>query len=122
MTISSTIDRKQIATTLNIFIAAWNADTDQYRRNLLQYSFAPNAVYIDPHLGKLKGIESMYQSIAEFREKFPHRLETTSQMETHHNIFRISWRFYGPAFGVLSQGTFVGELNKEGQIIRLFVF
>jgi hypothetical protein len=122
MPISSIVDRKQIITTLNIFIAAWNADTEQYRRNLLQYSFAPQAVYIDPHLGKSTGIDSMQHSIAEFRDKFPHRLEATSKVETHHNIFRISWRFYAPAFGVLSQGLFVGEMNPEGQIIRLFVF
>jgi hypothetical protein len=122
MAITIPLDRNQIGTTLNIFIAAWNADTEQYRRNLLQYSFAPNGIYIDPDLGKLKGIDSMYQAIAEFREKFPHRLETTGKLDTHHNIFRISWRFYAPAFGVLSQGTFVGELDKEGQIIRLFVF
>jgi hypothetical protein len=122
MPISSIVDHKQIITTINIFIAAWNADTEQYRRNLLQYSFAENAVYVDPHVGKFTGVESMQQFIAEFRDKFPHRLETTSKLETHHHIFRISWRFYAPAFGVLSQGTFVGETNSAGQIIRLFVF
>jgi hypothetical protein len=107
------------------YFAAWNAVDLGERNELLAKCFLPTGTYIDPHIrDRIKGIEEMSALITEFRARFKHRLEPTSSIDLHHQVFRVSWQLIDVSGSVLSQGLFCGEMDTDetAKISRLIGF
>jgi hypothetical protein len=111
---------QEIVTT---YLAAWNAVSQTDREELLAKSFSPTATYLDPHVtNPLTGIEQMSELIAQFRTRFRHKIEPTSIIDVHHNVFRVSWQLRDESDAVISTGLFCGEIDRTSRISKLIGF
>ncbi|NJK52981.1 MAG: nuclear transport factor 2 family protein [Leptolyngbyaceae cyanobacterium SU_3_3] len=105
------------------YLAAWNAQTSDERRSLLQSCITDKAIYIDPHApDPVQGIDGMQALIEKFRARFDHKLESEGQIDMHHSVFRLRWRLQRESGEVLSRGLMVGDLTNTGLIERIVQF
>jgi hypothetical protein len=105
------------------YLAAWNAQTADERKSLLQGCMVANAIYIDPHAPEpVQGIDGMQALIEKFRSRFDHKLEPEGQVDLHHNVFRLHWRLQRYNGDILSRGLMVGDLSDAGIIERIVQF
>jgi hypothetical protein len=111
-----------LATAIALYIQAWNSQDPTDRFMLLQKCFHKEGIYVDPHAGRLRGLEAMHGLIGRFRDRFPHQLVASSEIQQHNRCFRMHWVLQDAEEGILSRGLFVGDLAMEHQIIYLLVF
>jgi hypothetical protein len=105
------------------YLAAWNTQTSDERRSLLQCCMTDKAIYIDPHApDPVQGIDGMQALIEKFRARFDHKLEHVGQIDMHHSVFRLRWRLQRDSGEVLSHGLMVGDLTDTGLIERIVQF
>ena len=105
------------------YLSAWNTQTSDERRRLLQSCMTDKAIYIDPHApDPVQGIDGMQALIEEFRARFDHKLEPEGQIDMHHSVFRLRWRLQRDSGEVLSHGLMVGDLTETGLIERIVQF
>jgi hypothetical protein len=104
------------------YLAAWNAQTADERKSLLQGCMVANTIYIDPHAPEpVQGIDGMQALIEKFRSRFDHKLEPEGQVDMHHNVFRLHWRLQRDNGDIL-RGLMVGDLSDAGIIERIVQF
>lgn len=109
-------------TIINHYIQAWNSTNRAERRALLEKSFASEGRYTDPHIPTpVQNLDEMDAIIATFRSRLPYQLVAIHPPEFHSYVFRFHWKMAHQEV-VLSQGLFVGELNKQGKICNLICF
>jgi SnoaL-like domain len=105
------------------YLAAWNSQTADERKSLIQSCMTDDAIYIDPHApDPVQGIDGMQALIEQFRSRFDHQLEPEGPVDMHHNVFRLRWRLQRDSGEILSRGLMVGDLTDTGVIARIIQF
>ena len=104
------------------YAAAWDEPNRNRRRDLLEESVAPDAIYVDPTV-ELRGIPALIEHIDTVAARYPgSRLELLSLADEHHGIARFGWR------KVLADGTElpdsidVVEIAADGRLARIIGF
>lgn len=106
------------------YLLAWNASDSEQRADLMTKLVAEDCLYADSHLPEpIITRELHYQFIDRFRQKFPDfSLVLVSSPESHHNFFRFAWKLVKSDGTSFSEGSFFGELNQQGEILKLVGF
>jgi hypothetical protein len=109
--------------TVQTLVQAWNSNSADQRRTLLEPILAPDFEYLDLHTPTaLRGLDGMLEFLRTFRSRLEHHLQVVSSVDAHHNVFRFTWRLSHPETqAVFSTGEFFGVL-KEGRLQRLTGF
>jgi hypothetical protein len=104
------------------FVEAFGDHAPDERRDLLERCLAPEFRYCDPEVPEpVRGIGEMDQLITSAREADPSlRVRAEGDPVAHHDVFRLAWARTG-RHGT-SRGTFSGEVDHTGRILRIDVF
>lgn len=104
------------------FVEAFGDHDAVERRDLLERCLAPEFRYCDPlEVDLVRGIGEMDQLIASRRAADPELVvSAVGAPEVHHDVFRLAWRSQGRT--TVSSGTFSGEVDHTGRIVRIDAF
>ena len=95
---------------------AWNEPDEQKRRELLEKSWADDAIYQDP-MGRAEGREALVAHIAGFQQMMAgNTIESTSAVDTYGNVFRFSWLMRDAQGAVAMEGIDFGTLAPDGRL------
>lgn len=104
------------------YLAAWNAEDGDRRRELMSRGWRDDARYVDPlmHADGRGDIASMIESA---RAQFPGlAFSLAGRPDGHGDFIRFSWRL-GPAGGeAIAGGTDMVRLDREGRIAEVVGF
>jgi hypothetical protein len=114
--------RLTIEQMVQTYLAAWNEHDPQTRRVLLEQCAAEDILIINEH-EQLEGRPEVLQRMAEFRRARPaDRAVLTSRIETVQSWFRFTAEVIRPDGTSYSQILEIGELGREGKIVRMVAF
>jgi hypothetical protein len=116
MTDTATETNTEITTVVDAYVASWNEADPAKRTALVQQAWAPEARYIDPLLD-LTGHEALATFKDLLDQHYPgHRINRTSDVDTHHGYLRFSWEMVGPDGTAAVTGIDVGMLAEDGRL------
>jgi hypothetical protein len=98
------------------YIAIWNQNDAERRRNLVASTWAEAASYVDPVMSGegQSGIDAMVQG---FQERFPgYRFSRTSEIDTHHDRIRFSWELAPEGGPPVVKGTDFCVVSADGRL------
>jgi hypothetical protein len=103
-------------------LRAFNEPDAEKRRVLLEATCAPDVAYIDPDWSVV-GVANLDDIIAAFHQKAPAgwRFSLIGQIDTHHNLARVTWGFGPPGGLPAATGIDVVILDND-RIQQLHVF
>ncbi len=104
------------------YCEAWGeADTGR-RRHALGSVWAEDGTYTDPTV-HLQGRDRLVTHIGRVIEKYPgSRIELTSVVDVHHDVFRFTWRKILGDGSALPEGVDFGEVSRDGLLQRIVGF
>ncbi|HSM04385.1 MAG TPA: SRPBCC domain-containing protein [Longimicrobiales bacterium] len=107
---------------IDAFVAAWNEEDPERRRDLLAGCWAPDGLFVD-RMGYVPGREAMETFIANARRFMPGvGMERTGPIRETHGRVHFPWRLTGPDGAVVGEGLDVGRLDGEGRFVELAGF
>jgi hypothetical protein len=102
--------------TIQAYGNAWNEPDEEKRRQLIERSWADGAVFQDPR-DRAEGRDALLALIAGFRESFSGAtILLTSGIDSHHDLFRFTWRIDDKDGQTLLEGFDYGEFDAGGKI------
>jgi SnoaL-like domain len=105
-----------VTTTVDEYIAAWNAIDAAERRDLVARVFTDDATYLDPML-EGTGTDGIDAMIAGAQTQFPGaRFELAGPPDAHHDVVRFSWHLYGPDGAKMITGHDYAQLPDDGRL------
>jgi hypothetical protein len=104
------------ATTVQGYLAAWNATDPAERRAAVEAVFAPDARYVDP-LADVTGTDALDALIAAVQEQFPGmRFVPVGDVDAHHDVCRFRWGLGPEGAEPLVIGFDVAMVGPDGRI------
>ncbi len=104
------------------YIGAWSEPDRVRRQQLLDRVWTAEGTYTDP-TAHVEGREALVDHIDKFFKQFPGaRLALTSDIDTHHQKLRFTWRMLLADGSVFVEGTDFGELSADGRLERIVGF
>jgi SnoaL-like protein len=104
------------------YIAIWNETDAGCRRALIDETWTPDAVFVDPIM-RGDGRDGIDAMIAAVQERFPdHRFRRTSAVDAHNGRIRFRWELGPDAGPVLVAGTDFGEIDATGLLAGIIGF
>jgi hypothetical protein len=104
------------ATTVQRYLAAWNAADPAERRAAVEAVFAPDARYVDP-LADVTGTDALDALIAAVQEQFPGmRFVPVGDVDAHHDVCRFRWGLGPEGAEPLVIGFDVAMVGPDGRI------
>ncbi|MBY3217741.1 nuclear transport factor 2 family protein [Rhizobium laguerreae] len=98
---------------IDMYCAAWSAETAQQRRALLLSVWSDGATYTDPTVHAI-GAEELLVHIAGIKRKHPGaQIRRTSNVDVHHDVARFAWKFEMPDGSSLPEGLDIAVLDAE---------
>lgn len=98
------------------YISMWNETDAERRRNLIERTWTETASYLDPVMNGegQSGIDAMVQGV---QEKFPgHQFHRTSDIDSHHDRVRFSWKLALEGGPAIVGGTDFGVIADDGRL------
>jgi SnoaL-like protein len=112
-------DNRQIAET---YLAAWNEDDDQARREMLGSAWAADARYVDPMMNG-EGRDGIAEMIAAARTQFPgHRFTVRGTPDGYGDVVRFGWTLAPDNGAAVALGTDIVRLDDAGRIREVIGF
>jgi SnoaL-like domain len=101
---------------VSTYCSAWCEADSAFRQELLEKSWADEAVYRDP-TARAEGRAALHGPIGGYHEQFPGaRIVPTSGVDEHDGLFRFGWAFV-TADGVTQiEGIDFGTVAADGRI------
>lgn len=106
---------------MELLAKAWNTSDAAERRALLHRCCSPTAEFWNPH-DPPHGVPELSDAIGQFRTSFPRAPVVFGSVDEHHGHFRVSWSTQWNDGREALEGIDVGQIDKEGRILRLVSF
>jgi hypothetical protein len=101
---------------------AWNEDSAEKRRLILDEIWDDNGAYVDPSC-HISGKELLVQHIGSVRSAYPGgKIIRTSRVDFHHYVARFSWHMIMPDGRSLPEGIDFVDVSNGGKIQRVAGF
>jgi hypothetical protein len=105
-----------ITNVIGTYIAAWNEDDAERRRQLVQRTFAADATYLDPLVAS-EGTDGIAAMIGAVQQQYAgHRFELAAGPDAHHDSVRFSWHLKDGAGGHVATGVDFATLDGDGRL------
>lgn len=104
------------------YCAAWSTADRAARERLLDQSWTPDGVYIDPDPTLASGRAALSDTIGTFLDHHRGAYFRCSAPQVHHGAMRVTWTLFGPDGVALGHGTDFSELAADGRIRRVVGF
>lgn len=112
----------KVPVAVELFGQAWNEPDEKKREQLINDSWAKDGIYLDPTT-EIHGRENLLPMLTHYFSTYPNaKVIQTSNYDQHHSIYRVSWKVILENGEQLVEGTDVGQLNKDGKLVRLNSF
>lgn len=111
-----------LAATVDAYLAAWTEPGADRRRALIERCWTPAGAIVDPPLEGHghDGIDTVMQTL---QQHYPGtRFVRTTQVDVHHDAFRVGWELRGADGSAVLAGTDYGTLADDGRIARVTGF
>ena len=107
---------------ITLYTRAWSEPDRACRQSLLDRIWDENGTYTDP-TAHVAGRAALVDHIGGFFVQYPGaRIELTSGVDMHHEMFRFTWRMVLADGNVFVEGIDFGELSSEGKLHRIAGF
>jgi hypothetical protein len=104
------------------YIAMWNADDANDRRDLVAGTWTEGGHYVDP-LMEGQGHAGIDAMVAGVQERFPgHKFTRTSEVDTHNGCVRFGWALAAAGQPPLVAGVDFGVLAADGRLASITGF
>ena len=104
------------ASTVQRYLAAWNASDPEQRCAAIEAAFTPDARYVDP-LADVTGAEAIDALIAGAQQQFPGmRFTQVGDVDAHHDVCRFQWGLGPDGAEPLVIGFDVATIGADGRI------
>lgn len=110
-----------LATTWDTYTAAWRADSEATRQDLLAHSVHPDCHYADP-LVQAAGWPALTAYMRDLQQQIPGVHFVTQQFIAHHQKSMARWQMVDGQAQVLGEGVSFGEYTTEGMLLRMTGF
>ena len=112
----------EIIETIQVYMAAWNADDTIERRSLLDRCWAESGRYVDPGVA-VAGRSNLDHHITAVRAGRPGaRLEFVSAIDGHHDVARFLWRLVRADGEVGPTCIDFAKVDAEGRLTEVVGF
>ncbi|WP_116953278.1 nuclear transport factor 2 family protein [Jiangella endophytica] len=111
-----------VTATVDAYLAAWTEPVADRRRTLIERCWSPAGAVVDPPLDGHghDGIDALMQTL---QQHYPGtRFVRTTEVDVHHDAFRVGWELRGADGSVVLAGTDYATLDADGRITRLTGF
>ena len=104
------------ATVAERYLAAWNATDPAERRAALEATWTPECRFTDP-MADTTGYDELAAFMGGVDAQFAgHRFVLSSDVDTHHDLVRLTWDLVGPDGTVAAVGHDTLTLAADGRI------
>ncbi len=112
-----------ITPTIDRYFAFWTEPDANRRRDMIAETFTENATYTGPLFGG-NGREEIAQLATQLSENLGgHRLVRTSDIDSHHDAVRFTWKIVPPDGGdPFAAGLDIGFLDDTGRLKSVTTF
>jgi len=108
--------------TITMYCAAWSEPDAQRRQELIEKVWAATGAYTDP-TAHVEGRKALADHIGGFMRRTPGaRIIATSHADSHHGMFRFTWKLLGVDGKTISEGIDFGKLDAGGRIQEIVGF
>ena len=98
------------------YIATWNENEPERRRELVVRAFSEDASYVDPLMSG-EGVEGIDAMIGAAQQQFPgHRFTLAARPDAHHDRVRFSWSLAADGGDPIARGVDFAELSEDGRL------
>lgn len=107
---------------IDTYVATYNETEPAARAKLVAAAWAENGRHVDP-LDDVEGHAAIDAYLAGVQDHYPgHRVERTTEIDGHHELFRFGWRFVAPDGSIVVTATDSGQLASDGRVQRVDCF
>jgi hypothetical protein len=118
----SDVETKDVATTIDTYLAMWNEQDAQRRTDHIERAWATDGRYVDPLL-EAQGHQALHDMVANVHAHYPgHTFRRRSGVDAHHDELRFAWELVGPDGTTTVAGIDVGTLAPDGRLQRITGF
>lgn len=112
----------EVTEIVDMYLSGWNEADPTERLEIIEAAWEPDCRLVDPPLeGRHHdGVNMMVEAL---QAHYPdHRFHRVSDVEHHHDAFRVDWELRAPDGRVALAGTDVGTLGPTGRVARVTGF
>lgn len=111
-------------TAIQAFVEAWNVDTTEERRRLVEQSWATDGVLLSPPDRVIRGQDELMREIDDFVRQWEGGKVRISEVNTNAapGHFLYAWAIFRPDNSIYGRGIHVGERGDDGRIRRIVNF
>lgn len=115
----ATTANRTITDLIDEHLATWSEPDPDRRLERIQAGWEPDGGIIDPPL-EGHGHDGINQLMAAMQAHYPeHRFVRTSDVDAHHDTFRVEWELRGPDDDIALTGLDVGLVSQSGKLQRI---
>jgi hypothetical protein len=115
----ATTTNQTLTDLIDEYLATWSEADPDRRLERIQACWDATGGIVDPPLDGHGhgGIDAL---MAAMQVHYPeHRFVRTSEVDAHHDTFRVAWELRGPGGDVALTGMDVGHLSENGTLQRI---
>ena len=112
----------EITTTVDTYLAMWNAEDPAERAELIAAAWAADCRYVDPLL-EGAGHAGLAEMVAGVQAHYPGaRFHRTSAVDAHHDEVRFGWQLVAADGSTIVTGLDVGRIDADGKLTAITGF
>jgi hypothetical protein len=118
----ATTANRTITDLIDEHLDTWSEPDPARRLERIQSIWEADGGIVDPPLDG-HGHEGINALMGTMQTHYPeHRVVRTSEVDAHHDTFRVAWGLSGPAGDLALTGIDVGLLSEDGRVQRIVGF